>query len=337
MDGGECSPGRKGFPPLTPAPRTACYRGPVARIQQIAEDLMAIDARYNGTPGAVAVYLLLGERPALIETGPASTVETVLEGIHQAGLDPTALRAAAVTHIHLDHSGAAGTLAARNPNLEIYVHPLGAPHLVDPARLIASARRLYGPVLEGLLGEPQPISSHRVHVLRDGDELRLGSRTLIAFATPGHATHHHVYFDRATGDLFSGDAAGVALEGSRYVTPPTPPPELDFAAWRTTLGRIRDLQPRRLLLTHFGPQLWVEQLLADLDRRLSIRERLAAEAATAGWDEAALTERLGALTAGEIAESAPGEERRYEVTTPLRNNVLGLLRYAARPPRRVER
>jgi glyoxylase-like metal-dependent hydrolase (beta-lactamase superfamily II) len=334
----EGSPARNGFPLEFLAAGAA--RGIVdrmARIERLADDLVAIDAHYNQTEGAISVYLLLGARPALVETGPASTVETVLDGIREAGLDPMDLRAAAVTHIHLDHSGAAGTLAALNPNLEIYVHPIGAPHLIDPARLIASARRLYGPALDTLLGEPQPIASLRVHVLRDGEQVELGSRTLTAFSTPGHATHHHVFLDPRSADLFTGDAAGVALAGSRYVSPPTPPPELDFAAWRQTLGRLRDLRPRRLLLTHFGPQTWVEQLLTDLQARLDIRERLALEAATAGWDEATLTERLKALTEQEIAEAAPGEERRYEVMTPLRNNVLGLLRYAARLPRRVGR
>lgn len=309
----------------------------MARIQHLADDLVLIDAHYNGTPGAVSVYLLLGERPALIETGPASTVETVREGIVQAGLDPRDLRAAAVTHIHLDHAGAAGTLADRYPDLELYVHPIGAPHLIDPSRLIASARRLYGAALDTLLGEPRPISSDRVHVLKDGDEVRLGSRTLTALNSPGHATHHHAYLDRTSGDLFTGDAAGVALSGSRYVSPPTPPPELDFAAWRKTLARLRAAHPQRLLLTHFGAHTWVEQLLTDLEARLNVRERLALEAAAAGLGAEAFAEQLSALTAREIAEAAPGEERRYEVMTPLRNNVLGLLRYAARPPRRGER
>lgn len=309
----------------------------MARIERLADDLVAIDAHYNRTEGAISVYLLLGDRPALIETGPATTVDVVLEGIREAGLDPTDLRAAAVTHIHLDHSGAAGTLAERNPHLEVYVHPIGAPHLIDPSRLVTSARRLYGPALDTLLGEPQPIANSRVHILRDGEQVQLGLRTLTAFSTPGHATHHHVFLDHSNGDLFTGDAAGVALAGSRYVSPPTPPPELDFAAWRQTLARLRGLRPRRLLLTHFGPQTWVEQLLQDLETRLDIRERLALEAASAGWDEGTLSERLKTLTEQEIAVAAPGEERRYEVMTPLRNNVMGLLRYAARPPRTVKR
>jgi len=331
----EGSPAWKAFPPVgSRLAEGPWYGGPVAQIERLADDLILIDARYNGTPGAISVYLLLGERPALVETGPASTAETVLEGIRQAGLDPADLQAAAVTHIHLDHSGAAGTLAARNPHLQVYVHPLGAPHLVDPSRLIASARRLYGPTLDTLLGEPQPIPNDRVHILKDGEEVRLGSRTLTAFTSPGHATHHHVYFDRASGDLFTGDAAGVALAGSRYVSPPTPPPELDFAAWRRTLARLRELRARRLLPTHFGPHTWVEQLWADLETRLNLRERLAQEAAAARWDEPTLSARLQAMTAREIEEAAPGEERRYEVMTPLRNNVMGLLHYAARGDRR---
>lgn len=309
----------------------------MVRIQQISSDLILVDAHYNRTEGAISVYLLLGDRPALIETGPTTTVDAVLDGVRRAGLDPMDLRAAAVTHIHLDHSGAAGTLAALNPHLEVYVHPIGAPHLVEPSRLIASARRLYGSALDSLLGEPEPIPRDRVHILRDGDQVKLGSRTLTAFNTPGHATHHHVYLDRATGDLFSGDAAGVALAGSRYVSPPIPPPELDFAAWRQTLGRLRELQPRRLLLTHFGEHGWVDQLLNDLEERLAVRERLAQEAAAGGWDEAAMTARLSALTTEEIAAAAPVDARRYEVMTPLRNNVLGLLRYAERVARRPER
>ena len=334
----EGSPAQKGFPPAPPRQAGgAWYGGPVVRVQEIAPDLILIDALYNDTEGAIGVYLLLGERPALIETGPASTVDTVLEGVRQAGLDPMDLRAAAVTHIHLDHSGAAGTLAASNSDLEVYAHPIGAPHLVDPSRLIASARRLYGPVLDSLLGEPEPIPSHRVHVLRDGDQVSLGSRTLTAFSTPGHAIHHHVYLDHATGDLFSGDAAGVALAGTRYVSPPVPPPELDFAAWRQTLGRLRDLRPRRLLLTHFGAHDWVDQLFSDLEERLAVRERLSQEAAAARWDEATMTARLSALTAEEIAAAAPADAQRYEVMTPLRNNVLGLLRYAERIAQRVER
>src|SRR3990172_11561577 len=136
----------------------------VARIQRLAEDLVLIDTDYQRSPESIAVYLLLGDRPALIETGPASTVETVLQGVRAAGLDPRDLQAAAVTHIHLDHAGGAGTLAKRFPHLQVYVHPIGAPHLADPSRLLTSARRpsrdalgtLFGAILPGA-ADPAPL------------------------------------------------------------------------------------------------------------------------------------------------------------------------------------
>src|SRR3972149_6493964 len=195
----------------------------VARIQRLAEDLVLIDTDYQRSPESIAVYLLLGDRPALIETGPASTVETVLQGVRAAGLDPRDLQAAAVTHIHLDHAGGAGTLAQRFPHLQVYVHPIGAPHLADPSRLLTSARRLYGDALETLFGQILPVPADRVHVVKDGDVLPLGSRRMKALETPGHASHHHVYLDEASGDLFTGDAAGVAMPGPREVGPPPPP------------------------------------------------------------------------------------------------------------------
>src|SRR5687767_10212217 len=142
-----------------------------SRIQPVGTDLVLIDTYYQRTPHAIGVYLLLGDRPALVETGPASTVETLLEGVRQAGLDPQELRAIAVTHIHLDHAGAAGQLVRRFPHLEVYVHPVGAPHLIDPSRLLASARRLFGAPFDRLFGETLPVPEDRVRVLEDGDSV----------------------------------------------------------------------------------------------------------------------------------------------------------------------
>lgn len=309
----------------------------MARIDHLAGDLILIDTDYSHTPEAIGAYLLLGERPALIETGPASTIETLLDGIRAAGLDPRDLQAIAVTHIHLDHAGAAGTLVSRFPHLDIYVHPVGAPHLIDPARLLASARRLYGDALERLMGETIPLPRERVHMLENGAQVRLGSRRLMALDTPGHASHHLAFLDETSGDLFTGDAAGVSLPGSRYVAPPTPPPDLDIPAWRVTLARLRALHPRRLLLTHFGPHTWVDDLLTQLEGHLDARERLAMDAVAAGLDEETFAEQLRVLTAREIAEvEGAGKPARYDVMMPARNNVLGLIRYASRRARRAE-
>ena len=300
----------------------------MAQIERIADDLLAIDVQYNHTPQVISAYLLLGERPSLIETGPTSTAETLLAGVTEAGVDPRDLRAAAVTHIHLDHAGGAGTLARRFPQLQVYVHPAGAPHLIDPARLVASAARLYGDALQRLFGEVAPVPEQQVTVLEDGEHVLLGSRRLIAVETPGHANHHHAFWDPTSGDLFTGDVAGVALPGSRYVRAPTPPPQLDLPAWERSLARIRALNPRRLLLTHFGPHTWVRELLDQLEARLHKNLRLVREGLAAGESEDAITGRLRAESLREIElRDGTGASARYELIMPIRQSVLGLIRY----------
>ncbi|MBM3469919.1 MAG: MBL fold metallo-hydrolase [Armatimonadetes bacterium] len=299
----------------------------MTRIERLANDLMLIDTGYCRAPAAIGVYLLSGDRPALVETGPASTVDAVLEGVRTAGIEPRDLRAVAVTHIHLDHAGAAGTLLRRLPHLDVYVHPVGAPHLVDPSRLITSARRLYGDDLDTLLGEPEPIPGDRVHLLEDGTQIMLGSRRLRSLDTPGHARHHLALLDESSGDLFTGDAAGICLPGARYVLPPTPPPELDVPTWDATLGRLRALRPQRLLLTHFGPHAWCDELLAQVQQRLPAAVDLVRSALGAGMDEEAIVERLRDAGASAAAEDGPDAAGRLEVVMPSRLNALGLIRY----------
>jgi len=307
----------------------------MVRIEHLAPDLVLIDTQYCEVPGAIGAYLLLGERPALIEVGPASTVDTLLAGIRAAGLEPDDLRAVAVTHIHLDHAGATGTLVHRLPHLEVYVHHVGAPHLVDPSRLLASAGRLYGDALAPLFGEVRPIPAERVHALGDGDEIHLGGRRLVAVDTPGHARHHHAYFDAASGDLFTGDAAGVALPGSHYVRPPTPPPELDVDAWETTLARLRALHARRLLLTHFGPHTWVNELLDQMRERLRAAVALVRTAVDAGERDEEISERVRAVVDASLeATDGPGAVGRYEVIMATEQSALGLIRYVKGTTRR---
>ncbi len=297
-------------------------------IRRVADDLVVIDAFYNGTPEAVGVYLLLGERPALIETGPAATVEAVFSGIREAGLAPQELAAVAVTHIHLDHAGGAGTIAARLPRVQVYAHPRGAPHLVNPVRLLSSAARLYGDDLSRLFGQTIGIPADRVHVLHDQDEVLLGSRRIVALDTPGHARHHHAYWDPVRRDLFTGDIGGVALPGSRYVRAPTPPPEFELGAWLASLARLRLLQPARLLLTHFGTHEWPDELFAQLEGRLHDGVDTVRRALARGADEAAITQEIGEAAMREIAaRDGTDAPRRYEVIMPIRQSVLGLIRY----------
>lgn len=300
----------------------------MADIIHLADDVILIDTHYLNTPEAIGVYLLLGERPALIETGPASTIDHVIDAVGAAGLDPSDLQALAVTHIHLDHAGGAGTLVRRFPHLHVYVHPAGAPHLIDPSRLLASAARLYGDDLPRLFGDVLPIPADHVHVIEDEEELRLGSRTVTALDTPGHARHHHAYLDERTGDLFAGDVAGVALPGSRYVRAPTPPPELDVPAWEQSIAKLQARRLSRLLLTHFGAHTWIDELFEQLKVRLHEGVAAVRAALTAGLDEPAITAQLRNQAVTEIERrDGPGASAKYEVIMPIRQSVIGLIRY----------
>ncbi len=235
----------------------------------MTQQLYLIDLQFMGYPLAIAGYLLFnGEEAGIVEVGPASTVATLMSAVESYGVAPDQIRHLVVTHIHLDHAGALGTLTQRLPNAICYVHPIGAPHLVDPSRLLASASRLYGEMMETLWGEVLPVPQERVHALNDGDTLKVAGYTLRAIDTPGHARHHHAYLIEETGLLIAGDIAGVRMPGTTYVRPPTPPPELDIEAWQASLAKLRALPIRQLALTHFGLFDDVARHLDELEARL---------------------------------------------------------------------
>jgi len=205
-----------------------------------------IDLLHAGVQRSVACYLLdTDDGPTLFDCGPASTVETLKTGLAERGLQLTDLRHLLLSHIHLDHAGAAGVLVREHPALQVHVSEIGAPHLVEPERLERSARRLYGDTFDALWGELAPVPRENVHVV--GDRV-VG---LDCFPTPGHASHHVSYLDR-DGTLYAGDAAGVRIQPGRYVMPPTPPPDIDVEAWERTLDEIERRGPERLALIHFG-------------------------------------------------------------------------------------
>jgi glyoxylase-like metal-dependent hydrolase (beta-lactamase superfamily II) len=178
----------------------------------------------------------------IVDPGPASCAHTLLAGVEA---EPRALL---LTHIHLDHAGASGVLARRFPDLRIYVHEVGAPHVIEPARLLASAERLYGDDMERLWGEVAPVPEERVTVLAGGEEVE----GLQVHYAPGHARHHVLYFDPASGDAYTGDVAGCRVPPSELVAAPTPPPEIEVEVWLESLRRLRALEPKRICVTHFG-------------------------------------------------------------------------------------
>ena len=231
-----------------------------------------LDLRHLGAERVIGAYVLeTSEGPALFECGPTTCFEQLKAGLRSRGLELTDVPHLLLSHIHLDHAGAAGVLVREHPDLQVHVSEIGAPHLVDPSRLEASARRLYGDVFDDLWGELAPVPESNVHVV--GDDV-LG---LECFPTPGHASHHVCYLD-GDGTLYAGDAAGVRIQPHTAVLPPTPPPEFDLDAWLQTLDEIERRAPARLALVHFGVAEDVERHLGELRRRL--REWVALDGAT---------------------------------------------------------
>lgn len=236
----------------------------------------------------------------IVDPGPASCVDSLLAGVEA---EPTTLL---LTHVHLDHAGASGVLARRFPELRVYVHEVGAPHLIDPSRLVASAGRLYGEQMQRLWGEIAPVPAERVIVLRGGEE---ASGLQVEYA-PGHARHHVVYFDRATGDAYTGDVAGVRVPPSELVAAPTPPPEIEVEEWLASLQRLRELGPQRLCVTHFGAADHVESHLARMEawlRDATDQAQRGDREAFAGW----LGERFesqGSEVADRLRQAMPPDQ-----------------------------
>lgn len=297
-----------------------------ARIHEEAPGVTRIDHGWGG-PGFIASYLVAdGGELALVEAGPASTLDTLLAGIRTAGHDPARLTNVLLTHVHLDHAAAAGQLARIAPGATVHVHPLGAPHLMDPSRLLASAARLYGDRMQALWGTMLPIDPGRLHTLGDGESVRVGGRTLVGMETPGHAIHHLAFHEPDAGLVFTGDAGGIRLAGARHVRPPTPPPEVDTPAWLASIERLRAVQPRMLLPTHFGGSTDAAWHLDDLAARLAAWTELAAD--YAGADPPALAAELRRRADAELLAVAgdAGLVLRYAASIPYEMMAAGLLR-----------
>jgi glyoxylase-like metal-dependent hydrolase (beta-lactamase superfamily II) len=207
-----------------------------------------LDTQHLGRPGIIAATVLeTDEGPVLFDTGPESTFDTIASALSTIGAAPRDVRHVFLSHIHFDHAGAAWRFAELGAT--IYVHPRGAPHLIRPEKLIASATRLYGDQMDLLWGKISAIAPERVRVLEDGDVVRVAPFQIRAIATPGHASHHHIYHWNET--VFGGDVAGVQMRGGPPA-PPFVPPELDIEAWRESIAKIRALDPASLYLPHFG-------------------------------------------------------------------------------------
>jgi glyoxylase-like metal-dependent hydrolase (beta-lactamase superfamily II) len=304
----------------------------VADTFRVAEGITAIDTVMCGRERVTSAYLVEAAEPALVETGPSTSVEAVRGGLEALGVGPDDLAHILVTHIHLDHAGGAGTLAPFFPGATVWVHERGAPHLADPVRLVSSAARLYGEErLRELFGPVEPVPTDRLRSVSDGDRVRLGDRELITMHTPGHAGHHVCLVDSVTGAVFVGDAVGVFLPDVRVLRPATPPPEFDLELAVSSIERLRDLRPALILFSHFGPAPEVDHLLALSISRLAKWTSIVEGAMRETTELGGVVARLRAETATELgpvaAESLDAVNDRYELLSSYEMNAMGLMRY----------
>ncbi|MPZ19465.1 MAG: MBL fold metallo-hydrolase [Luteitalea sp.] len=312
-------------------------------MEMLASGFGFVDVHYRETPGIIATAVLQGASGVtLVDPGPAASLGGLRAGLEGNGIRTADVEAILLTHIHLDHAGATGTLVRENPRIRVFVHERGAKHVVDPTRLLESARRLYGDEMGALWGEVEAVPPANVTSLEGGETLTVGDRELRVLYTPGHASHHVSYYDAASRVALVGDVAGVRLPSSSIALPPTPPPDVDLEAWRTSTAGIRAWQPDTLFLTHFGPFTAPGPHLADmLDRleRLAVSTRRLLDEPAANVEGASEPPEAGAADearqqrfVGELRRELrrhvdEATLQRYALAVPFEHCWLGLARY----------
>ncbi len=253
-------------------------------MSSLARGIDYIDLNFVGKPEIIATAILHGVSGiALVDPGPSTTLAHLRAELGRKGFSISDIRQLLITHIHLDHAGATGALLKENPAIEVFVHERGAPHMADPAKLLASASRLYQQDMGPLWGEVLPVPASALRPLAGGETITVGGRELQVAYTPGHASHHVSYFDASSRVAFVGDTAGIRRGGGAYVMPPTPPPDIDLEAWRESEARILAWDPDTLFLTHFGPfhgvRLHFQELRDNIQTWSRIVRRLLADQA----------------------------------------------------------
>ena len=268
--------------------------------------VITLDLNFQGRPHSIAAYLIRqGDAVVLVESGPGSTLPALEAGLAQEGLYPRDLTHVLLTHIHLDHAGAAGWLAQQGA--EIIVHPVGAPHMLNPEKLLASAMRIYGDRMDSLWGQFLPVPENKLRVVKEGEEIVIGELRFTPIHTPGHAVHHYAYLFENI--CFSGDVGGVRIPGYQYLRVPMPPPDLHMESWRASITRLRREKFTHIAPTHFGiyddpdwqlrevekglysAELWLEQTMSEdpsmpmEELRLSFTEWMVKEATQMGLSE----------------------------------------------------
>lgn len=291
----------------------------------IVPGVTEIDTRLGGWDRVTAGYLVDGPAPVLVETGSQSSVPVLLAALDELGMAADDLAGVAVTHIHLDHAGGVGDVAKAFPRATVYVHEKGARHLVDPARLVDSAARVYGDLLDSLYGRLDPTPSERIHVLADGEAIQVGDgRVLTAIDSPGHARHHLGLHDSRSGILFAGDAVGVRLPDAGVLRPAAPPPDFDLDQALHSLHRFAERRPAALALAHYGVLSDPQDLLAEAEVTL----RAWADEAERAWREGRdIADALAHAFGADLEMVDPVQREKLETLNGVHSNAAGLRRW----------
>jgi glyoxylase-like metal-dependent hydrolase (beta-lactamase superfamily II) len=299
-------------------------------IRELGSEVFELDTLMGGHAGITAGYLIRGERPCLVETGTARSAPVVRAALDSLGVGAEDLATIVVTHIHLDHAGGVGDLAAAYPRADVVVHERGARHLVDPGRLVASARRVFGAAMDSVFGDLAPTEASRVRAVGSVGTIELGGgRRLETHYSPGHAQHHIGLLDSATGDLYVGDAAGLYLADLDVVRASTPPPDFDLEASLASLDRFAALAPPRLLFSHFGPVRAVSEILDRSRAELHYWVEQVRDARRVAGDLDHAVELVRAKAAERHPQLHADRERGAEIEelSSVRANVMGIWRY----------
>ncbi len=305
----------------------------------IAPGIRFLDLRHQGAPQVVATVVLEGtDKVALIDPGPTTTLDTLTEELALGGLSLNDVEAILLTHIHLDHAGACGTIVRQHPGIAVYVHERGAKHLIDPEKLLNSATRLYGAKMDTLWGAFEPVPQANIRALAGGETVTAAGHTLQTAYTPGHASHHLAYYDAPSRIAFVGDVAGVSLPPAHVIVPPTPPPDIDVEAWEASIETILAWHPEALFLTHFGlksnPAIHLQELL----ERLRYWARLVKDLLASEPSEDARRTKFARQVGVELRRGVSDPEAlRYGLAVGLDQSYNGLERYWKKKAERAGR